>query len=52
MAGLTSGHDLGECVNAKVRENHRFMISNLSIEFPEVSQTKLLRIVTDTIRLS
>lgn len=41
--------DLAERVNAKVRENRRFTISDLSIEFPEVSKTTLFRIVTDTL---
>lgn len=47
MAGLASGlDDLAECVNPKVGENCCFRISDLSIEFPEVSKTTLLRIVT------
>ncbi|KAL0268851.1 UNVERIFIED_CONTAM: hypothetical protein PYX00_010659 [Menopon gallinae] len=41
--------DLVERVNAKVRDNRRFTIRSISAEFPEVSRTTLLRIVTDTL---
>ena len=41
--------DLAEHVNAKVRENHHFMISDLCTEFPDISKTTLFRIVADTL---
>lgn len=41
--------DLVERVNAKVRDNRRFTIRSISADFPEVSRTTLLRIVTDTL---
>lgn len=39
-------NDLIEYVNAKVKENRYFMISNLTINFPEVCRTMLIRIMT------
>ena len=41
--------DLIQDVNGKVRENHRFMISDLSVEFLEVLKTTVFRIVTDSL---
>lgn len=39
--------DLVEKVNAKVRENRRFTISEISIQFPEVSRALIHEIVTE-----
>ena len=41
--------DLTERENENMRENHSFKISDLSIEFPDVSQATLFRIVADTL---
>lgn len=41
--------DLIERVNAKVRKNHRFMVSDIHIEFLEVSKTTLFTFVTDIV---
>lgn len=39
--------ELVEKINAKIRDNRRFTISELSSEFPQISRTVLYEVVTD-----
>ena len=42
--------DLVRAVEEKIRENRRFMITSLSLHFPQISQSLLHEIVSDKLQ--